>query len=237
MIHTIFWLENASPHVLWGACIWNRLAFGNWLQPKDVSFTCWCFDYSSYFIEWACKKHSYNLKVLRIDCLIANFGFIILLISLDNQVCDFRLFYKSRILYSEKMWRKWIKQLMFGLVENYTSCKFRLTTMLMTHLSSWLWELTTWNAFVVYHEWLWKLPMCMNCNCINSALWIHRFLNFLIFVNMIDNIFFLTRYTVNLIVGSIPGVSFEQMKLQIKLGVPRCLQQSLDIEKVKSVFP
>ncbi|XP_056686147.1 uncharacterized protein [Spinacia oleracea] len=37
--------------------------------------------------------------------------------------------------------------------------------------------------------------------------------------------------------GSIPGVSFEQMKLQIKLGVPRCLQQSLDIEKVKSVFP
>lgn len=37
--------------------------------------------------------------------------------------------------------------------------------------------------------------------------------------------------------GSIPGVSFEQMKLQIKLGVPRSLQQSLDIEKVKSVFP
>ncbi|KAJ8437410.1 hypothetical protein Cgig2_008763 [Carnegiea gigantea] len=37
--------------------------------------------------------------------------------------------------------------------------------------------------------------------------------------------------------GSIPGVTFEQMKLQIKLGVPRPLQQSLDIEKVKSVFP
>ncbi|KAH9606559.1 hypothetical protein KSS87_009137 [Heliosperma pusillum] len=37
--------------------------------------------------------------------------------------------------------------------------------------------------------------------------------------------------------GSIPGVSFEQMKLQIKLGVPHSLQQSLDIEKVKSVFP
>ncbi|KAK9706766.1 hypothetical protein RND81_07G150400 [Saponaria officinalis] len=37
--------------------------------------------------------------------------------------------------------------------------------------------------------------------------------------------------------GSIPGVSFEQMKLQIKLGVPHSLQQNLDIEKVKSVFP
>ncbi|GAU14571.1 hypothetical protein TSUD_96350 [Trifolium subterraneum] len=37
--------------------------------------------------------------------------------------------------------------------------------------------------------------------------------------------------------GSIPGVSFGQMKLQIKLGVPHSLQQSLDIEKVKSVFP
>ncbi|KAK7362734.1 hypothetical protein VNO77_04855 [Canavalia gladiata] len=37
--------------------------------------------------------------------------------------------------------------------------------------------------------------------------------------------------------GSIPGVSFEQMKLQIKLGVPHSLQKSLDIEKVKSVFP
>ncbi|KAL9232149.1 hypothetical protein vseg_007288 [Gypsophila vaccaria] len=37
--------------------------------------------------------------------------------------------------------------------------------------------------------------------------------------------------------GSIPGVSFEQMKLHIKLGVPHSLQQHLDIEKVKSVFP
>lgn len=37
--------------------------------------------------------------------------------------------------------------------------------------------------------------------------------------------------------GSIPGVSFDQMKLLIKLGVPRSLQNSLDIEKVKSVFP
>ncbi|KAK8575182.1 hypothetical protein V6N13_033577 [Hibiscus sabdariffa] len=37
--------------------------------------------------------------------------------------------------------------------------------------------------------------------------------------------------------GSIPGVSFEQMKLLIKLGVPHSLQQSLDIERVKSVFP
>ncbi|KAM7254861.1 hypothetical protein ACFE04_020102 [Oxalis oulophora] len=32
--------------------------------------------------------------------------------------------------------------------------------------------------------------------------------------------------------GSIPGVSFEQMKLQIKLGVPQSLQQSLDIDKI-----
>uniref|UniRef100_A0A2N9FF89 Uncharacterized protein n=1 Tax=Fagus sylvatica TaxID=28930 RepID=A0A2N9FF89_FAGSY len=37
--------------------------------------------------------------------------------------------------------------------------------------------------------------------------------------------------------GSIPGVTSEQMKLQIKLGVPHSLQQSLDIERVKSVFP
>lgn len=37
--------------------------------------------------------------------------------------------------------------------------------------------------------------------------------------------------------GSIPGVSFGEMKLQIKLGVPRSLQHSLDIEKVKSIFP
>ncbi|KAI4371020.1 hypothetical protein MLD38_019299 [Melastoma candidum] len=37
--------------------------------------------------------------------------------------------------------------------------------------------------------------------------------------------------------GSIPGVSFEQMKLQIKLGVPNSLQGYLDVEMVKSVFP
>ncbi|KAJ0017337.1 hypothetical protein Pint_10431 [Pistacia integerrima] len=37
--------------------------------------------------------------------------------------------------------------------------------------------------------------------------------------------------------GSIPGVTFEQMKLLIKLGVPHSLQQSLDIERIKSVFP
>ncbi|CAI9782061.1 unnamed protein product [Fraxinus pennsylvanica] len=37
--------------------------------------------------------------------------------------------------------------------------------------------------------------------------------------------------------GSIPGVSFDEMKLQIKLGVPQPLQHLLDIEKVKSVFP
>ncbi|XP_058100739.1 uncharacterized protein LOC131245357 isoform X2 [Magnolia sinica] len=37
--------------------------------------------------------------------------------------------------------------------------------------------------------------------------------------------------------GAIPGVNTDQMKLQIKLGVPRSTQQFLDIEKVKSVFP
>ncbi|ONK69218.1 uncharacterized protein A4U43_C05F20570 [Asparagus officinalis] len=37
--------------------------------------------------------------------------------------------------------------------------------------------------------------------------------------------------------GSIPGVSYENMKLQIKLGVPRSTQQLLDVERVKSVFP
>ncbi|XVF25667.1 hypothetical protein REPUB_Repub13aG0233300 [Reevesia pubescens] len=37
--------------------------------------------------------------------------------------------------------------------------------------------------------------------------------------------------------GSIPGVTFDQMKLLIKLGVPHSVQQSLDIERVKSVFP
>ncbi|KAK3005730.1 hypothetical protein RJ639_017133 [Escallonia herrerae] len=37
--------------------------------------------------------------------------------------------------------------------------------------------------------------------------------------------------------GSIPGVTFDEMKLQIKLGVPQHLQHLLDIEKVKSIFP
>ncbi|XP_077252190.1 50S ribosomal protein L34 isoform X1 [Tasmannia lanceolata] len=37
--------------------------------------------------------------------------------------------------------------------------------------------------------------------------------------------------------GSIPGVNSDQMKLQIKLGVPRSAQPFLDIERVKSVFP
>uniref|UniRef100_A0A1J3I8J3 50S ribosomal protein L34, chloroplastic n=1 Tax=Noccaea caerulescens TaxID=107243 RepID=A0A1J3I8J3_NOCCA len=37
--------------------------------------------------------------------------------------------------------------------------------------------------------------------------------------------------------GSIPGVSFGEMKLQIKLGVPRSLHQQLDLDKVKSIFP
>ncbi|KAG8385460.1 hypothetical protein BUALT_Bualt03G0047600 [Buddleja alternifolia] len=37
--------------------------------------------------------------------------------------------------------------------------------------------------------------------------------------------------------SNIPGVSFGEMKLQIKLGVPQPLQHLLDIEKVKSVFP
>ncbi|XP_008812186.1 uncharacterized protein LOC103723143 [Phoenix dactylifera] len=37
--------------------------------------------------------------------------------------------------------------------------------------------------------------------------------------------------------GSIPGVNSDQMKLQIKLGVPRSTQHLLDIERVKSVFP
>ncbi|KAK3019199.1 hypothetical protein RJ639_004853 [Escallonia herrerae] len=37
--------------------------------------------------------------------------------------------------------------------------------------------------------------------------------------------------------GSIPGVTFDEMKLQIKLGVPQPLQHLLDIEKVKSIFP
>ncbi|KAL5227012.1 hypothetical protein ABZP36_015277 [Zizania latifolia] len=37
--------------------------------------------------------------------------------------------------------------------------------------------------------------------------------------------------------GSIPGVNTEQMKLQIKLGVPRPTQHLLDVERVKAVFP
>ncbi|KAI3939605.1 hypothetical protein MKX01_038560 [Papaver californicum] len=37
--------------------------------------------------------------------------------------------------------------------------------------------------------------------------------------------------------GSIPGVNFDQMKLEIKLGVPRAVQQFVDTERVKSVFP
>lgn len=37
--------------------------------------------------------------------------------------------------------------------------------------------------------------------------------------------------------GSIPGVSFGEMKLQIKLGVPRSLHHQLDLDKIKSIFP
>lgn len=37
--------------------------------------------------------------------------------------------------------------------------------------------------------------------------------------------------------GSIPGVKSDEMKLVIKLAVPRRVQHLLDIEKVKSVFP
>ncbi|KQK08704.1 hypothetical protein BRADI_2g43400v3 [Brachypodium distachyon] len=37
--------------------------------------------------------------------------------------------------------------------------------------------------------------------------------------------------------GSIPGVNSEQMKLQIKLGVPRPVQHLLDFERIKAVFP
>ncbi|KAI3888904.1 hypothetical protein MKX03_001762 [Papaver bracteatum] len=39
------------------------------------------------------------------------------------------------------------------------------------------------------------------------------------------------------VLGSIPGVHFDQMKIEIKLGVTRAVQQFLDIERVKSVFP
>ncbi|CAM6108513.1 unnamed protein product [Calypogeia fissa] len=37
--------------------------------------------------------------------------------------------------------------------------------------------------------------------------------------------------------GALPGVSYQQMKLKIKLGVPHSVQHELDIEQVKSVFP
>ncbi|KAK7362733.1 hypothetical protein VNO77_04854 [Canavalia gladiata] len=37
--------------------------------------------------------------------------------------------------------------------------------------------------------------------------------------------------------GSIPGVSCDDMKLHVKLGVPHPLQQNLDKNKIKSVFP
>ncbi|XP_047055446.1 uncharacterized protein LOC124661610 [Lolium rigidum] len=37
--------------------------------------------------------------------------------------------------------------------------------------------------------------------------------------------------------GSIPGVNSEQMKLQIKLGVPRPVQHLLDFQRIKAVFP
>ncbi|XP_020239698.1 uncharacterized protein LOC109818591 [Cajanus cajan] len=37
--------------------------------------------------------------------------------------------------------------------------------------------------------------------------------------------------------GSIPGVTSDHMKLHVKLGVPHPLQQNLDMDKVKTVFP
>ncbi|KAG0581940.1 hypothetical protein M758_3G021900 [Ceratodon purpureus] len=37
--------------------------------------------------------------------------------------------------------------------------------------------------------------------------------------------------------GALPGVSYQQMKLRVKLGVPHSVQKDLDIEKVKAVFP
>ncbi|GJP56699.1 hypothetical protein CLOM_g15754 [Closterium sp. NIES-68] len=37
--------------------------------------------------------------------------------------------------------------------------------------------------------------------------------------------------------GAIPGVSWQQMKLQVRLGVPRELQADLDLAQVKAVFP
>ncbi|KAI5075490.1 hypothetical protein GOP47_0009566 [Adiantum capillus-veneris] len=37
--------------------------------------------------------------------------------------------------------------------------------------------------------------------------------------------------------GAIPGVSWQEMKLKLKLGVPKATQNALDIEKVKAIFP
>ncbi|KAL2632684.1 hypothetical protein R1flu_004163 [Riccia fluitans] len=37
--------------------------------------------------------------------------------------------------------------------------------------------------------------------------------------------------------GALPGVSYQQMKLRLKLGVPQSVQHELDLEQVKSVFP
>ncbi|KAJ1284301.1 hypothetical protein BS78_03G193900 [Paspalum vaginatum] len=37
--------------------------------------------------------------------------------------------------------------------------------------------------------------------------------------------------------GSIPGVNTDQMKLKIKLGVPRSTKHLLDADRVKAVFP
>ncbi|KAL2632682.1 hypothetical protein R1flu_004161 [Riccia fluitans] len=37
--------------------------------------------------------------------------------------------------------------------------------------------------------------------------------------------------------GAIPGVSYKQMKLKLKLGVPHSVKHELDLEQVKKVFP
>lgn len=37
--------------------------------------------------------------------------------------------------------------------------------------------------------------------------------------------------------GAIPGVSWQEMKLMLKLGVPQVTQNALDLDKVKAVFP
>jgi len=37
--------------------------------------------------------------------------------------------------------------------------------------------------------------------------------------------------------GSILGVTSDDMKLHVKLGVPHPLQQKLDKDKIKTVFP